>query len=160
TGLSCVRMPTAPRLLATASAKLENSTVVRNSPASKPFGYPASARSFFARAGSYGYGSMRSAKSSALGMMLPVSREDPLAPASVDGLAIDGQRRREAHAPVAPRGFRVPLLRELEPPRRRRDHPGEPELRVRLHRLGLEPDHQIGQVRLAGLQHREPRRAI
>ena len=59
-----------------------------------------------------------------------------------------------------PRRFGIPLIGKVEPPRRRRDHAGQPELRIRLDRGRFDADHQVADVRLAGLQHREPRRAI
>jgi hypothetical protein len=56
--------------------------------------------------------------------------------------------------------LRLPLLDELHPPGRRRDDLGEAELGIRLDRRRLDADHQIADVRLAGLQHRQARRPI
>jgi hypothetical protein len=55
-----------------------------NSPASNPFGYPASARSFFARDGSHCAGGGARKKSKVLGTMAFVSKECPSVPEIMD----------------------------------------------------------------------------
>src|SRR5262249_51903061 len=94
------------------------------SPASKPFGEPASARSCFAFAGSDGGGSDGSASWNTPGTMLSVRREEAHPSARVTPFR---WRARPPRPPrVVPRGLRIPLLGQVQPERaaqQRRDDP-------------------------------------
>src|SRR2546427_12682600 len=76
-----VLIPTAPRLATIASPVEKYGGQGCRSPASKPVGYPASARSCLAFAGSYGCGSGGMANSDVRGTTLPGGREAPRASA-------------------------------------------------------------------------------
>src|SRR5947208_10369497 len=76
-------MPAALRSFITASATVGKPGMAANSPASKPLGYPASASSCLALAGSYGGGSTCSAKSMTRGTITPVGGQKPRHAASL-----------------------------------------------------------------------------
>src|SRR4029453_9354007 len=66
----------------------------------------------------------------------------------------------EANAAVVPRRLGIPLLGKIEPPRGGRNHLGQPQLRVCLDGRRLDADHQVADVRLAGLQHGQSRGTV
>jgi hypothetical protein len=71
----------------------------------------------------------------------------------VAGLRVHGQCRRQPDAAIVPRRRRIPLLRKLEPPGGGWDHLGQAQLGVGFDGRRLDADHQVSEVRLAGLQH-------
>ena len=78
-----VRKPTALRLFSAASPTVGKPGIGTNSPASKPRGYPASARSCRALSGSYGGGETCRAKSITRGTMTPAGGQKPRQAASL-----------------------------------------------------------------------------
>ena len=78
----------------------------------------------------------------------------------VDGVLVHGQVGRQPHTAIAPRGFRIPLLREFEPPHRGRNDADQAKLGIGPDRRALDTDHQVADIRVSGLQHGQARRAV
>src|SRR5881397_3127607 len=92
------------------------------SPASNPFGYPASARSFFARARSYCGGGGAQKKSKVLGIIEFVSNECPSVSAWL--IACRSIARLAARRTRRSVGFEISVARPASAPRRQpRDRP-------------------------------------
>ena len=92
--------------------------------------------------------------------MLPVSLRVAERQRLVDGLAVDGQARRQPHALVVPWRLRVPLVGEVDPERRRDDGGLEGEPLRALQLLGELAADRVDDVDLAALQRRQPRRLV
>src|SRR5262249_21392830 len=130
------------------------------SPASRPLGYPASARSCLAFAGSYAAGSTCSAKSITRGTMTPAGGQKPRHAASLMALRPSAwftasRSRRSLHGELW-----IALLRELQPRDRGVTGRHELHLRVAPDDLGVLPVERVRDVGLARPQHRCPGRDV
>ena len=76
------------------------------------------------------------------------------------GLTIDGVVGGQSHPPVVPRGFRIPLIEEVQVEDGDAAGEGQLEVGITLDLLRLGDVAEVGNVDLAPLQHGEPRGAL
>src|SRR6266705_3290102 len=114
-GRSVARIPIAPQYPATASANDAFARSTEIVPASKPFGYPASARSCFAPLGVVRVQRGWPVALETLGDHAGGEFREPERLGLIDGRAVDRQVGGEAHAPIGPRRSWIPLLGEDVP---------------------------------------------